>query len=65
MKSNLLMNYLWYVDISPDELAAVLELPSEKLYDKIFGDDDFTPEEIKTIVALLALTEEEMNMIFG
>lgn len=65
MKSNLLMNCLWYEDISPDELGAVLELPSEKLYDKIFGDDDFTPEEIKTIVALLGLTEEEANTIFG
>lgn len=65
MKSNLLMNCLWYEDISPDELAAVLELPSEKLYDKLFGDEEFTPEEIKTIVALLGLTDEEANTIFG
>lgn len=65
MKSNLLMNCLWYEDISPDQLADVLELPSEKLYDKIFGDEEFTPEEIKEIVALLGLTKEETNMIFG
>lgn len=65
MKGNLLMNCLWYEDIPPDELAGVLELPSEKVVDKIFGDDDFTPEEIKKIVALLGLTEEETNMIFG
>lgn len=64
MKSNLLMNYLWYEDISPDQLADVLELPSEKLYDKIFGDEEFTPEEIKEIVALLGLTAEEANTIF-
>jgi hypothetical protein len=59
------MNCLWYEDIPPEQLADVLELPSEKLYDKIFGDDDFTPEEIKEIVALLGLTEEEANTIFG
>lgn len=65
MKSNLLMNCLWYEDIAPYELADVLKLPSEKLYDKIFGDEEFTPEEIKEIVALLGLTEEEANTIFG
>lgn len=65
MRANILMNYLWYEDISPDELAGVLKLPSEKLYDKIFGDEEFTLEEIKEIVALLGLTEEETNMVFG
>ena len=65
MKGNLLMNCLWYEDISPDQLADVLELPSEKLYDKIFGHEEFTTEEIKKIVALLGLTKEETNMIFG
>jgi hypothetical protein len=59
------MSCLWYEDIPPEQLADVLELPSEKLYDKIFGDDDFTAEEIKEIVALLGLTEEEANTIFG
>lgn len=65
MRANILMNFLWYEDISPDQLADLLGLPSEKLYDKIFGDEEFTLEEIKEIVALLGLNEEETNMVFG
>lgn len=64
MISNLLMNCLWYEDISPEELAKELNLTPNKLFDKIFADDEFTFEEIRKIVALLGLTEEETNMIF-
>lgn len=64
MRSNLLMNCLWYEDISPDELAAVLELAPEALFRKIFQEEEFTPHEINQIVALLGLTEEETNAIF-
>lgn len=64
MKSNMLMNCLWYEDISPEELAAVLELTPETLYRKIFQEDEFTPGEIKKIVDLLGLTEEETHTIF-
>ena len=64
MKSPLLMNCLWYEDITPDELANVLELTPETLYRKIFQDDDFTTGEIKKIVDLLGLTEDETNTIF-
>lgn len=64
MRSNLLMNCLWYEDITPEELANVLELTPETLYRKIFQDDDFTPEEIQKIVGLLSLTEEETHAIF-
>lgn len=65
MNANLLMNFLWYEDIAPDELAGVLEISSKELFDKIFGDEEFTLEEIKEIVALLGLNEEETNMVFG
>jgi DNA-binding XRE family transcriptional regulator len=58
------MNCLWYEDITQEELANVLELAPETLYRKIFQDDDFTPGEIKKIVSLLGLTEEETNTIF-
>lgn len=34
------------------------------LYDKIFGDSEFTIDEIRKIVALLGLTETEVNDIF-
>lgn len=64
MRSNLLMNCLWYEDISPEELANVLNLTPDKLFDKIFANDEFTNEEIKKIVARLGLTKEETNMIF-
>lgn len=64
MKSNLLMNCLWYEDITPEELAHELNLPPDRLFDKIFAVDEFTVEEIKKIVALLGLTEEEANTIF-
>ena len=64
MRSNLLMNCLWYEDISPEELADVLELTPEALFRKIFQDDDFTPGEIRRITGLLGLTEEEVDTIF-
>ena len=64
MRSNMLMNYLWYEDISPGELANILELPPETLYRKIFQDEEFTPEEIRKIVGLLGLTEDETDTIF-
>lgn len=64
MRSNLLMNCLWYEDISPEDLANVLELTPEALFRKIFQEDDFTLEEIRRIVGLLGLTEEEQDTIF-
>ncbi len=64
MKSNLLMNCLWYEDISPEELADVLELTPEALFRKVFQEQDFTAEEIRRIVSLLGLTEEETDIIF-
>ncbi len=64
MRSNLLMNCLWYEDIAPEELADVLELTPEALFRKIFQDDDFTPGEIRRITGLLGLTEEEVDTIF-
>lgn len=64
MKSNLLMNCLWYEDISPENLASVLELSPEALFRKVFQEEDFTPEEIKKIVDLLGLDEEETRTIF-
>lgn len=64
MRSNLLMNCLWYEDITPEELANVLDLTPEALFRKIFQEDEFTLEEISQIVALLGLTEEEQHAIF-
>lgn len=64
MRSNLLMNCLWYEDIEPEELAKVLDLTPEALFRKIFQEEDFTLNEIQKIVALLGLTEKETNAIF-
>lgn len=64
MKSNLLMNCLWYEDISPEQLTDVLGITSEQLFRKIFQEEDFTLEEIKKICGLLSLTKEETDIIF-
>ncbi len=64
MRSNLLMNCLWYEDISPETLADALELTPEELFQKIFQEKEFTLEEIRRIVGLLGLTEEETDTIF-
>lgn len=64
MKSNLLMNCMWFVDISPEELAERLELTPEALFRKIFQKEGFTSGEISKIKGVLGLTEEETNMIF-
>ena len=64
MRSNLLMNCLWYEDISPEELANILAITPEALFRKIFQEEDFTLGEIQRIVGLLGLTEEETDTIF-
>ena len=64
MRSNLLMNCLWYEDISPEVLADVLELTPEALFQKIFQEKEFTLEEIRRIVGLLGLSAEETDAIF-
>ena len=64
MRSNLLMNCLWYEDISPEDLANTLEITPEDLFRKIFQEKDFTLGEIRRIVGLLGLTEEETETIF-
>ena len=64
MRANLLMNCLWYEDISPEMLADTLELTPEDLFRKIFQEKGFTLEEIRRIVGLLGLTEEETDTIF-
>ena len=64
MRANLLMNCLWYEDISPETLADALELTPEALFQKIFQEKEFTSEEIRRIVGLLGLTEAETDTIF-
>jgi hypothetical protein len=64
MRSNLLMNCLWYEDISPEELANVLEITPEALFQKIFQEKDFTLGEIRRITGLLGLTNDEVDEIF-
>lgn len=64
MKSNLLMNCMWFEDISPEDLANVLELTPEALFRKIFQKEGFTSGEISKIKGVLGLTEEETNTIF-
>lgn len=64
MKASLLMNFLWYEDISPDELANALAIRPEEFFRKLFGDDAFTPDEIRRIQGILAMTDEETREIF-
>ena len=64
MRSNLLMNCMWFEDISPEELAERLELTPEALFRKIFQAEGFTSGEISKIKGVLGLTEEETNTIF-
>ena len=64
MRSSLLMNCLWYEDISPEELANVLEITPEALFRKLFQEEDFTLGEIRRIVGLLGLSNEETDAIF-
>ena len=64
MRSNLLMNCLWYEEIAPEELADILGITPEELFRKVFQEEDFTLEEIRRIVGLLGLSEDEMERIF-
>ena len=64
MKTSLLMNCLWFEDISPEAFADALEITPEELFQKIFQGKDFTENEIKKTVAMLGLTDEETDIIF-
>lgn len=64
MNGNLLMNCLWYEDTPPEQLAEVLEISPENLFEKIFGDVEFSADEIRTIVVLIGLTKDEEHEIF-
>ena len=64
MRSSLLMNCLWYEDISPEELADALAITPEELFAKIFRDKEFTLGEIRRISGLLGLTDSEVDTIF-
>ena len=64
MRSNLLMNCLWYEDISPEELANILEITPERVIDFSGNYEEFTLGEIQRIVGLLGLTEAETETIF-
>lgn len=64
MRSSLLMNCLWYEDISPEELADALAITPEDLFSKIFRDKEFTLGEIRRISGLLGLTDSEVDTIF-
>ena len=64
MRTNLLMNILWYEDMTPEFLADALGMTPEALLRKVCGDDEFTFGEIRQIVGLLGLTDEEVEDIF-
>ena len=64
MRASLLMNCLWYENISPEELADALELTPEDLFRRIFQEEEFNLEEIRRITGLLGLTPEEVETIF-
>ena len=64
MHPNRLLNCMWYEDFSPAELADALELTPEALFEKISRENAFTEEEIRRIVGILGLTEEEERAFF-
>lgn len=64
MQSELLMNCLWYEDLTPEFLADALEITPEALFRKVFGQEEFTLLEIQRLTGLLQLTAEEVDRIF-
>jgi hypothetical protein len=64
MRGNLLMNCLCYQEISPEEAADALGLRTDELLARIFGEKEFCLEEIRRLKGLLALSDEETDVIF-
>lgn len=64
VRTNLLMNCIWYEDVTPEYMANVLEITPERLFRKVFGVEEFTLGEIQRISSLLGLTEEDVDRIF-
>ena len=62
--ANLLVNCMLYEDISLEQLADALSMSPNDLFDKLFGNVEFTPDEIRSIVVILGLTKEETDAIF-
>lgn len=64
MRGNYLMNCLWYGEILPQQAAQTLKISLEEFFDKVFGNKQFTLDEITKLSALLGLTDKEIDMIF-
>lgn len=65
MNASLLMNCIWFEGMSPGQLADALSITQGDLFDKLFGNVEFTPDEIRKTVELLGLTKEETDAIFS
>ena len=64
MNSRYMINCMWYEGVSVDDMANCLGISKQELYDKIYGEREFTPEEREKAAELLKLTREEAAEVF-
>lgn len=64
MKTELLMNVMWFENVTPKEAADALGITEADFYAKISGVSDFTRTERDKLSKLLGLDETERNYIF-
>lgn len=62
--ANILMNVMWFENVTPKEAADALGITEADFYAKTSGVSDFTRTERDKLSKLLGLDETERNYIF-
>lgn len=62
--SNMLLDYIWKKEKTPQDIANTLRISQSELFDKIYVGKHFDKKEIEIIANLLDLSKVEKEQIF-
>lgn len=64
INSDMLLNYIWKKEKTPQDIANALRISQSELFDKIYVGKYFDKKEIEIIANLLDLSKVEKEQIF-
>lgn len=64
LNSNMLLDYIWKREKTPQDIANALRISQSELFDKIYVGKHFDKKEIEIIANLLDLSKVEKEQIF-
>ena len=62
--SNMLLDYIWKKEKTPQDIANVLRISQSELFDRMYVGKCFDKKEIEIIADLLDLSKVEKELIF-